>query len=72
MKSLILDQTSKNHPSYICYQDSNSFGDQILTLVYENKEGYIRRFHATFNEGTHVPFTKESIETLFRDQIIVK
>jgi hypothetical protein len=30
---------AKNHTEYLLIQESNSFGDQILNIRYENKQG---------------------------------
>lgn len=38
MQSFILKQ-STNHPSFILFATSNSFGDQILQIRYENNDG---------------------------------
>ena len=65
MKALTLIE-KKNYPELIVYQESNSFGDQILTFVFENKNGSKIKAYENFCEGNWANFTKKEMLCLWK------
>lgn len=53
MQVLVLD-TTLNYPSLMAYWTTNSFGDQIITLRKEHKNGSVTEAQAVQQEGSHI------------------
>lgn len=60
MKSMVL-MMAVNHPELIAYQESNNFGDQIITFRHEAVNGEITEKSISSPEGNWKPFDKASL-----------
>lgn len=65
MKILVLTKVGRQDVSYIVYQTSNSFGDQILELRITDKKGNWFYHVETFPEGNWAQFTESAMRDIF-------
>lgn len=64
MRSHVLRST-ETYPEYILIEESNSFGDQILKIRYENKDGMQKYVWTEINhEGNHRPVESSFISRM--------
>lgn len=64
MRSIIL-KTTETYPSYILMIGSNNFGDQVLQIRFENKQGFTKYVWTEINhEGLHREINEAFIERL--------
>lgn len=70
MRTVIL-KYAENHPSHTLVITSNSFGDQLLSIVYETIEGYRKNVWFELNhEGSHRSITNEFVYYLKNSTLI--
>ena len=65
MKNLTL-RNAKNHTSHTVYQTSNSYGDQLLTLLIEHTNGSKSEYTESFSEGNWTEFNKDNMTEIFK------